>query len=66
MHRIIAVLKMRQSSYDMAIREFRIEDSGPKVLAPMDSGEGLLTGLARVTGGIAPLPDEPDDEQGGA
>ncbi|MFP2964026.1 RAD55 family ATPase [Myxococcus sp. 1LA] len=49
-HRILSVLKMRDSKYDNDLREFQIADSGMKVLATMRSAEGLLTGQARPLG----------------
>jgi circadian clock protein KaiC len=47
LHRIVSVLKMRESGHDPYVREFEISDSGVRVLEPMDSAEGLLTGAAR-------------------
>ncbi|MFP2930574.1 RAD55 family ATPase [Pyxidicoccus sp. 3LG] len=49
-HRLLSVLKMRDSKYDNDLREFEIADSGMKVLSPMRSAEGLLTGQARPLG----------------
>jgi circadian clock protein KaiC len=49
-HRILSVLKMRDSKYDNELREFEIADSGMKVLSPLRSAEGLLTGQARPIG----------------
>ncbi|ATB47323.1 ATPase domain-containing protein [Corallococcus macrosporus] len=49
-HRLLSVLKMRDSKYDNDLREFQIADSGMKVLATMRSAEGLLTGQARPLG----------------
>lgn len=49
-HRILSVLKMRDSKYDNQLREFEITDTGMKVLAPVRSAEGLLTGQARPIG----------------
>jgi circadian clock protein KaiC len=55
LHRILSVLKMRDSTYDGDVREFTISDSGFKVLAPVSSAEGLLTGMARAVGtSVAP------------
>lgn len=47
LHRIVSVLKMRDSEYDPHMREFEIRASGLTVLGPMQSASGLLTGLAR-------------------
>ena len=41
------VLKMRESRHDPYVREFEIGDAGVKVLEPLSSAEGLLTGSAR-------------------
>ncbi|MCY1014841.1 ATPase domain-containing protein [Pyxidicoccus sp. MSG2] len=49
-HRILSVLKMRDSKYDNDLREFEIADTGMKVKSPMRSAEGLLTGQARPLG----------------
>jgi len=55
LHRILSVLKMRDSIYDGDVREFTIAQSGFKVLAPVSSAEGLLTGMARAVGtSVAP------------
>lgn len=48
LYSIIAVLKMRDSSYDRTIREYQIRDGvGIQVLETFASAEGLLSGLAR-------------------
>jgi circadian clock protein KaiC len=47
LHRVASVLKMRESGYDPYVREFEISAQGLRVLGPLDSAEGLLTGVAR-------------------
>jgi circadian clock protein KaiC len=47
LRRVASVLKMRESGYDPYVREFEITDEGLRVLGPLDSTEGLLTGVAR-------------------
>jgi circadian clock protein KaiC len=47
LHRVLSVLKMRDSPYVAELREFSFSESGFRVLAPLASAEGLLTGLAR-------------------
>jgi circadian clock protein KaiC len=47
LHRILSILKMRESSYDPHMREFAVTSRGIAVLDPLDSAEGLLTGVAR-------------------
>lgn len=50
-HRILSVLKMRDSRYDGDLREFEVtEATGVRVLAPVRSAAGLLTGQARPLG----------------
>lgn len=50
LHRILSILKMRDSKYDSTVREFEVADTGLRVLAPMRSSQGLLTGQARPVG----------------
>ncbi|RKH87833.1 DUF2075 domain-containing protein [Corallococcus sp. AB045] len=50
MHRLLSVLKMRDSEYTADLREFQINNTGLKVLAPLRSAMGLLTGQARPLG----------------
>jgi circadian clock protein KaiC len=45
-HRIVSVLKMRDSNYESDLREFEITDQGVRILAPLRSDGGLLTGNA--------------------
>ena len=49
-HRILSVLKMRDSSYENDLREFEITDQGIRVLGPLRSAKGLLTGQAHPIG----------------
>jgi circadian clock protein KaiC len=49
-HRVLSILKMRDSKYDGNLREFEISDGGIRVLEPMRSAAGLLTGQARPLG----------------
>ena len=46
----MSILKMRDSKYDGDLREFEINDTGIRVLAPIRSAAGLLTGQARPIG----------------
>jgi circadian clock protein KaiC len=48
MHRILSVLKMRESGYDPYVREFEITPRGIRVLDPVHSAAGLLTGVPLV------------------
>jgi circadian clock protein KaiC len=47
LHRVLSILNLRNSRYDSTLREFEIQDEGVRVLQPMHSAEGLLTGTAR-------------------
>jgi circadian clock protein KaiC len=57
LHRVASVLKMRESGYDPHVREFEINSEGLRVLGPLASAEGLLTGVARY------LPRQENKEQ---
>jgi circadian clock protein KaiC len=50
LHRIASVLKMRESGYDPSVREFDITDDGIRILGPLESVEGLLSGVVRWVG----------------
>lgn len=66
LHRVFSVLKMRFSEYEPAIYEIKIvEGSGIQIAGPAPLGEGLLTGVPRVS--IEP-PDQssPGGESSGA
>jgi circadian clock protein KaiC len=44
LHRLVSVLKMRQSGFDPAIRRFAIGAGGMEIGEPFDEAAGLLTG----------------------
>ena len=48
LYRLISILKVRDSAYDGAIREFQITDRGVVVADTFDSAEQILTGAART------------------
>ncbi|WP_224365705.1 ATPase domain-containing protein [Hyalangium versicolor] len=50
LHRVLSILNLRNSRFDPSLREFEIRDSGLRVLEPLRSAEGLLTGVARPLG----------------
>lgn len=52
LYRLISIMKLRDSDYDPAIREFRISEKGISVASTFRSAEAILTGVAR------PLPIE--------
>lgn len=47
-HRLVSIMKMRESKYDRSIREFRITDGGLEVAASFKSAEAVLSGHARI------------------
>jgi circadian clock protein KaiC len=46
-YRLVCIIKVRESGYDTALREFRITDQGIVVAETFESAEAILTGLAR-------------------
>jgi CheY-like chemotaxis protein len=44
LHRLISIMKMRESKYDTSIREFAITDRGIEVSRSFESAESILTG----------------------
>ena len=46
LYRLISILKMRESGYDPAIREFRITAQGIDVAPTFASAQAILTGVA--------------------
>jgi circadian clock protein KaiC len=48
LHRLLSIIKIRDSDYDTAIREFRISSRGLEVAATFESAEAILTGAART------------------
>lgn len=57
--RILAVLKMRYSTYDSTLRELLIDEQGVRVLTPPQSAIGVLDAAADASGLTAPLMDPP-------
>lgn len=51
LHRLISVMKMRESPYDTSIREFTMDQRGIVVAGSFESAEQILTGYARTPGG---------------
>jgi circadian clock protein KaiC len=47
MMRVISILKIRSAVYDASVREFRIDQSGVKVLGAVSSLDGVMTSEAR-------------------
>jgi circadian clock protein KaiC len=51
LHRVLSILNLRNSKYDPSLREFEIRDEGLRVLKPLSSVGGLLTGQAHPVEG---------------
>jgi len=48
LYRLISIMKMRETRYDTAIREFRIKDKGIEVADSFESAEAILSGFPRL------------------
>src|SRR5439155_18496956 len=48
MHRVVSVVKMRNSDHDRTLREFTIGQGGPTILSPEQTAGGVLEALGRV------------------
>ncbi|WP_375760305.1 RAD55 family ATPase [Corallococcus exercitus] len=57
LYRLLSIMKMRESAYDSAIREFSISGEGIRVADTFESAESILTGHARLSGGESSGPD---------
>ena len=57
----ISVVKKRSGDHERTIRECRVDRGGFRVGAPLEGFAGVLTGVPRYIGGIAPLMDEATD-----
>ena len=51
LHRLLSIMKMRESPYDTSIREFRIGEHGVEVAGSFESAEAILSGSPRSQGG---------------
>ncbi len=51
LRRLISVVKMRDSDFDLSLREFRITAGGFKLAHTFDSAEAILSGFPQLTGG---------------
>jgi circadian clock protein KaiC len=54
LHRMVSIIKMRQSAADLVIREYVITDQGIAVGEPFSQVTALLTGSAVPVGTSAP------------
>jgi circadian clock protein KaiC len=48
LYRILSILKLRDSDHDRTIRQYEISTAGLRVLARLESAEGILSGIARL------------------
>jgi circadian clock protein KaiC len=63
LHRILSLLKVRDSDFDPSIRRYTITGSGLRVLARTDDADALLTGIARLASEArVKRSAEPEDE----
>ncbi len=51
LHRLLSIMKMRESVYDTSIREFTMGPGGIEVSGSFDSAEAILSGFPRSRGG---------------
>jgi circadian clock protein KaiC len=51
LHRLVSIMKMRESPYDTSIREFSIGPHGIEVSGSFESAEAILSGYPRSRGG---------------
>jgi circadian clock protein KaiC len=57
LRRLLAVLRMRLSSFDRTLRELVLDERGVRVLTPAESMSSVLKIGAQLSGGVSP-PDE--------
>jgi circadian clock protein KaiC len=48
LYRILSILKARDTAFDPTIRRYTITSAGLRLLAPTDTADGLLSGIARL------------------
>ncbi|TFY99938.1 ATPase domain-containing protein [Ramlibacter rhizophilus] len=53
LHRLLSIMKMRESGYDTSIREFTIREGGIEVSGSFESAEQILSGFPRSAGGMS-------------
>ncbi len=51
LHRLLSIMKMRESVYDTSIREFTMGSRGIEVSGSFESAEAILSGTPRLRGG---------------
>lgn len=63
LHRLLSIVKTRESVHDTSIREFQITSRGLAVAATFESAEAVLTGIARMVPSAGAL-SKPASESG--
>jgi circadian clock protein KaiC len=48
LHRILSLLKVRDSDFDASIRHYMITSEGLRLFAPADTAQGLLSGISHL------------------
>lgn len=66
LHRLLSIMKMRESEYDTSIREFHITNDGIHVAESFASAEAILTGLARAGSELASVAQTSKTKQRGS
>ena len=64
LHRLLSILKTRESAHDTRIREFAITGRGLEVAATFESAEAVLTGIARLVPSATGRSRPPETEAG--
>ncbi|HUS14546.1 MAG TPA: ATPase domain-containing protein, partial [Chloroflexia bacterium] len=59
LYRLVSIMKVQESGYDPAIREFRITSEGVDVAPTFQSAEAILTGVARALAASPGLAERP-------
>lgn len=65
LYRLISIMKMRETRYDTAIREFRILAKGIEVADSFASAEAILSGLPRLRDAGPSQPPDAGGDKGG-
>lgn len=53
LHRLLSIVKVRDSDFDSSLREFRVTGRGIELSSSFESAEAILSGFARSTAGQA-------------
>lgn len=61
LHRLLSLVKVRESDYDSSIREFSISANGITLARTFESADAILSGTAHERRASGPRPSQPDD-----